>query len=194
MPIPFHDEETFEELGCAGFLDLAAISQGSKRFAALLFLNARGEPLEFAFNRVELMQTVLWRPRDREDGAARRLALSLFDAATLTPSFLVCRADTISPHLFGPCGGIDLAVPVVRVATTADTVPYAAAEIQAAVETLDPLGEFQEVRLFWSPAPPEGAAARLFDRLVARGLLLEPFERAQAGLREAYPELRGSGE
>ena len=65
-----------------------------------------------------------------------------------------------------------------------------AAEQQATVETIDSLGEFHDVRLFWNSAPPVGPAATLFERLAQRGLLLEPFERAEQGLREVYPELR----
>ena len=42
--------------------------------------------------------------------------------------------------------------------------------------------------VFWHPAPPpDGSPERdLFEQLAARGLLLEPFERAADGLREVY--------
>jgi hypothetical protein len=40
----------------------------------------------------------------------------------------------------------------------------------------------------WHPAPPErGSVERqLFEHLSVHGLLLEPFERAEIGLREVY--------
>jgi hypothetical protein len=40
----------------------------------------------------------------------------------------------------------------------------------------------------WQPAPPDSGSSerRLFEYLVAHGLLLEPFERAVVGLQEVY--------
>jgi hypothetical protein len=193
LPIPFHDTEDIEALGAAAFLHVEQPEPGSpQRYGALLFINARGEPLEFVYNRIELLSDVLWRPIDRARSAVRRLAVTLFHEATLTPALLLCRADTIDPHLFGPAGHVALAVPVGRVATAAEAVGYAGSEQQERVETADSSGEILETHVFWTPAPPEGAAAGLFARLAARGLLLEPFERAGKGLRELYGDPLGS--
>ncbi len=115
MPIPFHDDETIEELGLAVFLHLE--TSGETLFGALLFLNARGEPLEFVFNRLELLSDALWRPSDRVPAAQRRLATTLFSAATLSPSFLLVQAGQISRRLFGAEGQIALEIPVARIAT-----------------------------------------------------------------------------
>src|SRR5215210_653222 len=115
MPIPFHDAEDVEELGWAAFLHIETPSPGSaERQGALLFINARGEPLEFVYNRIELLSSVLWRPADREMAAVRRLALTLFHAATLNPSLLFCSAGVVAPQLFGPAGQIVMHVPVGR--------------------------------------------------------------------------------
>jgi hypothetical protein len=226
LPIPFHDTEDLEALGAAAFLHVEQPAPGSpQRYGALLFLNARGEPLEFVYNRIELLSDVLWRPIDRARSAVRRLAITLFHEATLTPALLLCRADTIDPHLFGPHGQIALAVPVGRIATAAEAVGYAGTEQQETVETADSSGEVLETHVFWTPrvptegggggapsaaerpapgagprapgappsvGPPDGAAAGLFARLAARGLLLEPFERAGRGLRELYGDPLGS--
>lgn len=209
MPIPFHDTEDLEALGAAAFLHVEQPAPGSpQRYGALLFINARGEPLEFVYNRMELLSDVLWRPLDRARSAVRRLAVTLFHEATLTPALLLCRADAIDPHLFGPNGQIALAVPVGRIAMAAEAVGYAGTEQQDTVETADSSGEILETHVFWTPrvpmegggtpgappsvGPPDGAAASLFARLAARGLLLEPFERAGKGLRELYGDPLGS--
>jgi len=190
LPIPFHDAEDLEELGAAAFLHVDQLRPHSpERFGALLFINARGEPLEFAYNRVELLSNTLWRPLDRGQAAVRRLALSLFRECSLTPVLLFCRADVVDPHLFGTTGQLMLEVPVGRIATATEAVGYIGSERLATIDTADSSGEIRETHLFWIPDPPEGAAALLFNRLSERGLLLEPFERAAMGLREVYAEL-----
>jgi hypothetical protein len=63
VPIPFHDVGDVEELGSAGFLKLEPFVGENQvtvgAVAGLLVINARGEPLEFAFNRVELRHPML---------------------------------------------------------------------------------------------------------------------------------------
>ncbi len=187
MPIAFHDAEEVEELGHALFLHVARQSE-SEWLGALLFLNARGEPLEFVYNRIELLSGVLWRPADRERAAVRRLALTLFAAATLSPTLLLCRAAAVPPHLLGSGGQIELEVPVGRIATPQEAVGYAGAEQQQSIAALgEGAGDNEEAHVFWSPAP-QGRAEELFARLASRGLLLEPFERASRGLSEIYGE------
>jgi hypothetical protein len=193
LPIPFHDTEEMEELGAAAFLHVEQPEPGSaERFGALLFINGRGEPLEFVYNHLELLGDVLWRPADRTRAAVRRLAATLFHAATLTPALLLCRADVVDPHLFGPAGHLALEIAVGRVATAAEAVGYVDTEQQETLSTADSAGQLQETHVFWTPGPPAGAAADLFARLADRGLLLEPFDRAGVGLREVYGEPLGS--
>jgi hypothetical protein len=194
VPIPFHDAEDIAELGAAAFLHVEQPSPGSpERFGALFFINARGEPLEFVYNRIELMSDILWRPTDRSRAALRRLVATLFHEATLIPTLLLCRADAIDPHLFGPAGQITLEIPVGRIATAAEAIGYSGAEKEEMVATEDSQGQAQEAHVFWTPGPPDGVAADLFARLAGRGLLLEPFERAAKGLREVYGDPLGSG-
>jgi hypothetical protein len=192
LPIPFHDAEDIEELGATAFLHVESLaSDNEQRFGALLFINARGEPLEFVYNRIELMRNILWRPSDREQAAVRRLAMTLFQAATLVPSILFCRADVVGPHLFGPSGQVRLDLPVGRIATASEAVGYAASESKETISTADSGGVICEAHIFWTPGPPVQSAADLYARLSERGLLLEPFERGGRGLREVYGESLG---
>ena len=103
MPITFHDTDEIAHLGTAAFLQIAPPLPGDEqRYGALFIINARGEPLEFAYNRLELQHATLWRALDREQAAIRRLAITLFDAVTLAPSLLLCKADVVGPHIFAP--------------------------------------------------------------------------------------------
>lgn len=58
-------------------------------------------------------------------------------------------------------------------------------QARGATETVERLGD--GLHAFWSvaPAEPSWPARLLLDRLVRSGLLMEPFERALAGLDEA---------
>ena len=189
MSIAFHDTDEIAQLGTAAFLHIAPpLPDDAHRYGALFILNARGEPLEFAYNRLELQQPALWRALDRDQAAIRRLALTLFDAVTLAPSLLLCRADRVGPHIFGE-RGITLSIPVLRLAPAHALVGYVGGEERETVELIDENGVCEEVALFWTPRPPEGPVAELFTRLTERALTLEPFVRAQQGLCEVYGDL-----
>lgn len=183
MPIPFHDDQSSEELGLVAFLHLELA--GQTLFGCLLFLNARGEPQEFIYNRLELISDVLWRPADRLPAARRRLAATLFRAATLSPEFLLVRAVQIPPDLFEPGGQVVLEIPVGRIALNQETMHPLSTETAAEVETFDVGGEICQTRIFWTPALP---ATSLFLLLAGRGLIIEPFARCAAGIREVYGE------
>jgi len=191
LPISFHDADETAQLGVAAFLHIAPpAADDPLRYGALFIINARGEPQEFSHNRLELQQPVLWRALDREQAAIRRLARTLFEAVTLTPSLLLCRADRVGPHVFGAGDSLALAIPVVRLAPAGALVGYTGVEAQQTIETVDQHGECYDTHLFWSPQPPTGPVETLFTRLVERGLALEPFARAHEGLCEVYPDLR----
>lgn len=177
MPIEFHDAQAVELLGFAAFLHLEI--EGETAYGALLFLNARGEPQEFVFNHLELLNDVLWRDADRKEGAQRRLCASLFASTTLAPRFLLFGSEQIAPALFGEDGGISLAIPAGGVARTEP-------ESDGAFETFNGEGEAIWTRVDWNFGAPEG---ELFGLLAQRGLIWEPFERAKLGLREAFENL-----
>lgn len=180
MPIPFRDLDDLGELGAAAFLRMARDPEGAATFGALFLVNARGEPLEFTFNRADAPTSPLWRPADVRRQVERSLAVSLLSVCPRVPRLLLCLASEVSGELF--VREIRLSLPVCRIATTLETVPYLTEERRELVDAPEP------VHLFWFPGrPPEGSPElRLFQELVARGLLLEPFERALAGLREVY--------
>src|SRR5438876_5668844 len=182
MPVPFHDAADLEALGAAGFLTIDSVGEGAGYRGALFLINARGEPLEFAYNRIELPETSLWRRTDLRRHAERTLATSLFAVCARTPRLLLCLAEEVESELF--CQDVRVEIPVARVALPLAAASYAAGEVEETVEEPEPL------HLFWFPAPPtpDAPERRLFDRLRTRGLLREPFDRAATGLREVYDE------
>ena len=175
MPIEFHDAHAVELLGFAAFLRIE--TRGDVAYGALLFINARGEPQEFVFNQLELLNEVLWRDSDREAGAGRRLCASLFASTTLAPRFLLFDASALAPELLSVESGISLAIPAGGVAQSDEGAGF---------ETFDGEGEMRWTRVDWIGAAPDG---ELFGLLCERGLIWEPLERAGAGLREAFGEL-----
>lgn len=185
MSIPFRDADDVSELGLAGFLKIDAPSPGLFR-GALFLTNARGEPVEFTYNRAETPNTFLWRQDDIRRHAVRTLVTSLLSTCSRVPLFVVCLADEVPFELF--CTDIRLSVPVCRIASIAAATPHAAVEAQ---ETIEAPGTQQA---FWFPViPADGSKERrLVSRLIASGLLLEPFERALVGLREVYSGTAGS--
>jgi hypothetical protein len=94
---------------------------------------------------------------------------------------VLCLARDFPPELFRD--ELEVLLPVGRLAAEGDVAQLDPGEVaeQAAEPT---------VHLFWRPGPPapESPARRLLDSLARRGLLLEPFERIPAGLREALAE------
>lgn len=186
MPIAFRDAVDLEELGAAAFLTLELAAGGAGYRAALFLVNARGEPLEFAYNRVELPpDTFLWRPSDLRRHAERRLVASLLSLCSREPRLLFCRADEVGSELF--CQDLRLELPVGRIGEPLKATAYAAEETQEVLADPRPL------HLFWFPGPPaaDSIERRLFDRLSIHGLLLEPFERAATGLLEVYSAAEG---
>src|SRR5215211_4220886 len=119
MPIPFSDVEAFDGLGSAAFLKLTLnLELGRSHdhacgLGALLVISARGEPLEFGYNRVRVPQTFLWREADLRRHVQRRLTASLLSVCSQQPRLLLCLADEVSPQLFAE--DLRLEVPVARV-------------------------------------------------------------------------------
>jgi len=180
MPIPFRDADEIEELGVAGYLKLESSASASTVRGALFLINARGEPLEFTYNRLETPNTFLWRQNDVSRHSVRKLTVSLLATCSKVPRFILCLADDIYHELF--CNEVLLSVPVCRIASPLKTTAHSALESQETLESPEP------VHLFWFPGKPadDSIEQRLLNRLVAGGLLLEPFERILVGLGEVY--------
>lgn len=180
MPIPFRDTDDIAELGEAGFLTICPLASADGYEGALFIVNARGEPLEFTYNRVQTPHPFLWRKEDIRRHAHRRLTASLLSACPAIPKVILCLAEEVGSDLF--CQDMEMSMPVCRIAPGSAVVSIAAAEAQEAS------GEQDSVNLFWFPRPPDDAAVerRLVQELSRRGLLTEPFDRAKKGLDEVY--------
>jgi len=186
MPIPYRDADDLSELGTAGYLKIEPSSAGSGYLGALFLINARGEPIEFTYNRIETPHTFLWRQADIRRHAERKLTASLLLVCPRTPRILLCLAEEVGSELF--CQDIQLSIPVCRIAPAIKATAYSAEETVQVAETSEPM------HLFWFPSRPQDDTIelRLLHELTARGLLLEPFERASVGLGEVYRTKNGA--
>lgn len=156
---------------------------------ALFQINARGEPLEFTYNRVDTPNTFLWRPDDLRRAALKQLVGSLLAVCPRVPRLLLCLASEVPSELF--CQDLRLALPVGRVATALETASYSALEPAERLQPPPGAAEGSAVgplTVYWFPAPPDdGAPERVLLRhLQTHGLLLEPFDRAALGLEQVY--------
>jgi hypothetical protein len=180
MPIPFRDSDDISEFGTAGYLKIDVQPVNGQFRGALFLINARGEPVEFTYNTVEVPSTFLWRQDDVHRHAIRTLTTSLLATCPRQPLLILCLADEVPHQIF--TSDIRVAVAVGRVASVARPTSYATLESPE-----DVAGQTQQ-QVFWFPGKPQEGSVerRLFQRLVTGGLLLEPFERAMVGLREVY--------
>jgi hypothetical protein len=180
MPIPFSDVDDGDGMGSAAFLKLERSSDNACCLGALFVVSARGEPLEFGYNRVRVPQPYLWRPADLRRYTQRRLTTSLLSVCSQQPRLLLCLANEVSRELFGQ--DVQVELPVARVGDG----PSIHRRIDP--QTGEVLEEAAPPDIAWQPAPPEEGSLerRLFEHLTAHGLLLEPFERAALGLQEVY--------
>lgn len=179
MSIPFRSVGG-EDTHAAAFLRVIRDPAGGYD-GALFVMNSKGEPLEFVYSRIETPRTRLWRRQDLSRRAARELTTALFNAATSHPSVILAKAEEVEPGFF--ITEIDTPVATCRVASQMASVSTGADEHG---EDLDAEG----LHLLWSSGcPQEDSAERaLVEALQSAGLLTEPFERAEAGLREARGE------
>jgi hypothetical protein len=186
MSIPYRSVLDEDERNVSGaFFRTMPIDRDSQ-VGGLLLIDARGEPIEFTYNRVGVKHRFLWRDRDLNVAVTRELLTSLLDTCPRAPSAIFCLASEVEAQLL--VEDIDIQRPLARVAGETDTVGRSSDEEHERVEGAT------NVQLFWVRGRPSDAtpAHRLVERLASRGLLLEPFERVLAGLREAY-ELPSGG-
>lgn len=181
MPIAFNDIEDALAggLGSAAYLKVEASPDNACSLGALLVISARGEPLEFGYNRVRVPRPLLWREVDLKRHVQRRLTASLLSVCAQQPRLLLCLEDEVNVWLFGR--DIQLEIPVARLGRP--LLPRVDIPTGEVLEEGD-----QPSQVTWQPAPPDADSLerRLFEQLSAHGLLLEPFERAVSGLREVY--------
>jgi hypothetical protein len=166
VPIQYVDQEELDQLGAAAFLKLEPDDAAGGFRGALLQINARGEPLEFTYNRIATPRPFLWRADDLSRLALARLTASLLDASRNEPTLFCYLADDVPSALFER--EIRVQIPVCCVLSAHDC---------ADTESFN-----------WQPSAPLGTSSefRLARELQARRLLREPFERVSSALREIY--------
>ena len=184
MPIAYRDAADLDDLGLATFLRIERSARGSTYLGALFTVNARGEPIELVYNALETPHPLLWRPADLRRHAERRLLTSLLSVAESAPRLLFCLTDEAGAELFSQ--DVEVEVPVGRVERPTDSVLHAPGADDGESAGLPSIAG--SVHVVWQPAPPieDSPERALFDQLAARGLLLEPFNRASDALREIY--------
>ena len=167
MSIPFKDLAGVEPTATAGYLKFLPWATKDTWLGALFIINARGEPLEFAHARVCSPNRLLWRADLLEMRCQASLTASLLKACPAMPALILCLSNELCPSLFGEY--LRMEPPVVRVAQDERS---------------------EDVAAKWVSEPdPVSPSGSLFKLLSTRRLLLEPFERAEAGLRQVYSEL-----
>ena len=178
MPVSFRDDKELEELGAAAYLKIVIDTSGYR--GALFLINGRGEPMEFTYTHTEIPNTFLWRKADIHRHATRQIATSLLSKCSQPPKLIFCLAEEVDSELF--CQDITVSIPVCRIAPATSSVSFTRDETKEVINALEPK------QLFWFTKPPtkDSIEYRLFQRLISSGLLQEPFERAETGLREVY--------
>src|ERR1700682_1047657 len=186
MPVAFEEPADIDALGTAAYLRILPQTKDSVIRGALFLVNSRGEPVEFSYNQIEARHSFLWRASDLDRFIKRKLTASLLRVCTRVPSLLLCQAAEVESDLF--CDDLTLSIPVCRVAPSVVTVAYSPRESDESLEGAEPL------HLFWYPGKPAEASGErlLVNALARRGLLMEPFERIVAGLKEVYEPQQAS--
>ncbi|MGC8861528.1 MAG: hypothetical protein ACP5R5_01995 [Armatimonadota bacterium] len=184
MAIRFKNLIEDEIAGTVGFLRFVP-RKGSEWLGALFLMNAMGEPVEFTHARLKAPSSALWHQDDLRTYCVRSLCVAMFDACPVSPLVILCRAEEVGPHLFSEQIQVDM--PVGRAARSDLPTTVSPAERPEAEKRTEAGIEYS---VYWTPDAPEPGsdARRLFDAVSSRGMLVEPFQRVEAGLREVYPD------
>lgn len=174
MTVPFRSFAT-EEAGLAAYLRvLNAVGGDDEGHAALLVVNAIGEPVEFCFAGLTPPRSALWRPGDLSRRTSAALIRALFDECGAQPRLLLGMASEIDPAIFRVY--VSPAIAACRV------IPGDPVGIEEGELATD-----QGPRLIWAGERPglDSPERHLLSRLINNDLLTEPFIRAEAALTEA---------
>ena len=177
MPIPFRDLGEDKPSGVAGFLRFIGEPDGGGIRGALFIMSTRGEPIEFAFTRVDVHSGVLWRPGHARSRAVFALAKALFESAGNQADVILSLAEETPPEVFSD--DMHPEIPLCRVAFQDSVAMAPSEEVQRLSESL---------LLYWTTGVPcsGSATACTVELLGQRQLLVEPFERAAQGIQEAF--------
>lgn len=181
MSIGFRTPD-IEDLGLASYLRIMPNPDSGTCDGVLFIINGAGEPIEFCFSSIELPRTILWGKAALMRRVAAELTKALMGACTSVPALLFALAHEVGPETFSQ--DVVTSLPSCRLAARLDAVALGLSDQQEGVP------EDDEVQLFWcgeAPAP-DAKVRKLIARLTETGMLLEPFERAAAGLTEIRRE------
>lgn len=179
MPIPFRAAQTSSD-ALAAYLRLIEGDGGRDLYAGLFSVNASAEPVEFTYAKATVPVSSLWRAGDARHRAVIEACKSLFTACSSTPNLILCRAEEVPPLVFGEDIRVD--VPLARVSSQS-SLTLAVSETEESVSG--------ELHIYWTGAAPDpdSPARVLIDSLSSRSLLLEPFDRAEKGIREVLSSI-----
>ncbi len=165
MPVPYHRAPRVVTEGCAAFLDVVYRRPLTRLYGGLLVLDGRGEPLEFVHTSADAPSGFLWPEARVIESATVAIAHSLFDGCRKEPDVLICRSTLGAPE-------------------------FCRSELAPGIPFLQVPASMSGAPIWLNDAPTPGMrAAALFQSLLERSLMEEPFVRLLAGLREAYPEI-----
>jgi hypothetical protein len=155
-----------EDSGVA-YLDVFRLDADGAFYGAILLLDGRGLPLEFVHNRLAPPSGLLWTEPEVSRQAISSLSHSLFDACRREPDLLLCLPALGSPDF---C----------RV-EIAPVLPFA--------QVIPPQEDLPAGVVWVNEPPAPGMRGHLlYQELLRRDALFEPFERLRIGLREIYPQ------
>ena len=143
----------------------------------MFIMSARGEPIEFAFTRINLRSGVLWRPGHARSRSVSALTKALFESASNQADVVFSLAEETPPSVFSD--NISPEIPLCRVALQDPVSAAPTEETQQLSESLT---------FYWTNGlpPPGSLTAQIVELLGQRQLLIEPFERAALGIQEAF--------
>ncbi len=162
MLLQFQNPAEEQPAASLAYIRFFAEEEGNGVRAAMFVVNGHGEPLEFCFTRVDLPSGPLWGTEAAYRRAAANLARALFDAVEHCPDMALVLAEEAPPDLL--------------------------AENLASQFPVGLVGSADDRPVRWLGATPDedSPLAGLLQLLASRRRLLEPFDRAALGLKEAY--------
>ena len=167
MSVPYRRPPRILEEGCAAFLLIVSLPSTGTFYGALLLIDGRGQPVEFAHNTLSAPSGFLWPGEQVTAQATVELAHSLFDACRREPDLLVCLPALGTPEF---CRAeIAPSIPLVQVLPGQNGEPDAWTWLN-------------------DPPTPGMRAYIVAQELTRRGFATEPFLRLWMGLRELYPD------
>ena len=178
MAVPFKDlTTTTADNGMAAYIRCIDEEDGKGIRGCLFLITSKGEPMDYCFSRIDVNASFLWRIGEARRSAITSLLKVLFEGINRTPDLVITLADEVPARVFSD--DLLVEVPVCRMSK-------GGLDIQATSEHVEALDN--SVNLIWASPPPEpGSLGRmLLEALQSAQILDEPFERAMAGLDEAY--------